>query len=35
MLERIENKVIRKYGFENHLTIVVFKVTDFLRKVGA
>ena len=34
MLENIENKVIRKYGFENHITITVFKITELLRKLG-
>ena len=32
MLQRIENTVIRKYGFENKITIYTFKVTEFLRR---
>ena len=34
MLERLENKVIRKYGFEHKITIAVFWLTHILRKVG-
>ena len=34
MLEKIENKVIRKYGYEHKITIMVFWITHFLRKVG-
>ena len=33
MLERLENKVIRKYGFEHKITIAVFWLTHILRKV--
>jgi len=33
MLQRIENKVIEKYGFENKITIFTFKVTEILRRV--
>ena len=32
MIKRIENKVIRTYGFENWRTILVFRITNFLRK---
>lgn len=33
MISKIENYVIRKYGFENKKTIVVFKITEILRKI--
>lgn len=33
MLERLENKVIHKYGYEHKITIAVFWVTHYLRKV--
>ena len=33
MLERLENQVIQKYGFEHKLTIAVFWLTHLLRKV--
>lgn len=29
----LENKTIRKYGFESKATIRLFKVTSFLRKI--
>lgn len=32
MLKRIENKTIRKYGFENWRTILVFRITNFFKK---
>jgi hypothetical protein len=32
MLQKLENKVIEKYGFENKKTILVFKVTEILRR---
>lgn len=32
-IENLENKVIRKYGFENKKTILTFKFTEFLRKI--
>ena len=31
-IEKIENRVIRKYGFENKRTIITFNVTGFLRR---
>lgn len=31
-IENIENKVIRKYGFEHKKTIFVFRVTEILRR---
>jgi len=33
IVERIENKVIAKYGFENKRTIITFAITDKIRKV--
>ena len=33
IIERLENGVIAKYGFENKRTIAVFRVTDILRKI--
>ena len=33
MINKIENAVIRKYGYEHPLTIAVFKITEILRKV--
>jgi hypothetical protein len=32
MLQKLENKVIEKYGFENKKTILVFKITEILRR---
>ena len=32
-IEKIENKTIHKYGFENKKTIFVFKATEILRKI--
>lgn len=32
-IENLENKVIRRYGFENKKTILTFKLTEFLRKI--
>ena len=32
-IEKIENKVISKYGFENRKTILTFKATEILRRV--
>ena len=34
MLKKIEDKIIRKYGYEHKITIAVFWITYFLRKVG-
>ena len=31
MLEKIENAVVHKYGYEHKITIWVFRITDFLR----
>lgn len=31
MLKRIENKVIETYGFENKITVIVFKATHTIR----
>lgn len=28
MLEKIENAIIRKYGYEHKITILVFKILD-------
>lgn len=33
MIEKIENAVIRKYGFEHPMTIRVFNITYYLRKI--
>ena len=27
-IEKLENAVIRRYGFEHHLTIMVFRLTE-------
>lgn len=32
-IENLESKTIRKYGFENKKTILMFKFTEFLRKI--
>lgn len=34
MIERMEDKAIRKYGFEAWQTIAIFKITDIMRKVA-
>lgn len=31
MLEKIENAVIRKYGYEHKITIIVFWITQFFK----
>lgn len=31
MLEKIENAVIHKYGYEHKITILVFWITHFLK----
>ena len=31
MLEKIENAVIRKYGYEHKITIIVFWIIHFLK----
>ena len=33
MLKKIEDYVIRKYGFEQTITIVVFTITEKIRKI--
>lgn len=33
MIQRIEDKVIRQYGFEAKRTIRIFRATEILRKV--
>ncbi len=33
LIENMENKVIRKYGFENKKTILVFTITEKLRRL--
>ena len=32
MINRIEDAIIHRYGFENRITITVFRVTEILRK---
>lgn len=32
MLEKIENAVIRKYGYEHKITIIIFWITQFFQK---
>ena len=32
MLEKIENAVIRKYGYEYKITIIIFWITQFFQK---
>jgi len=34
IIERMEDKAIRRYGFEAWQTIAIFKVTDIMRKVA-
>lgn len=31
MIQKIENAVIHKYGYEHPLSILVFKITNFMR----
>jgi hypothetical protein len=31
MLEKIENAVVRKYGYEHKITIIIFWITHFFR----
>ena len=33
IIERMEDKVISKYGFESKATIRLFKATNFLRRI--
>lgn len=32
-IEAIEDRVIKKYGFEAKVTILVFRATDMLRRI--
>ena len=34
MISKIEDAVIRKYGFEHKITIAVFRVTEILRRLA-
>ena len=34
MINKIENAVIRKYGFENKITILTFRFTEILRRLA-
>ena len=34
MIERIENAVIAKYGFENWRTILIFSITEKFHKTA-
>lgn len=34
MIKRLQDKVIRKYGFENWRTILVFRVTGWFERRG-
>lgn len=34
MINKIEDAVIRKYGFENKITITVFRFTEILRRLA-
>ena len=31
MLKKIENAVIRKYGYEHKITIIIFGITQFFK----
>lgn len=31
IIEKLENKAIRKYGFESKATILIFRITNILR----
>lgn len=33
LIQVLENKVIRKYGFEAKATVLVFRATELLRKI--
>ena len=33
LIEAMENKTIKKYGFEAKRTIITFKITELLRKL--
>ena len=33
MLKKIENAVIRKYGYEHKITIIIFRITYFSKKI--
>ena len=32
LINRLENTTIRRYGFESRRTILIFKLTDLLRR---
>jgi hypothetical protein len=34
MLQKIEDAVIRRHGFESRITITVFRVTEILRRLA-
>ena len=34
LIEKMEDKVIARYGFEHPMTIKVFKVTELLRRLA-
>lgn len=34
MINKIENAIIRKCGFENKITITIFRVTEILRRLA-
>ena len=33
LINRLENTAIRRYGFESRRTILIFKLTDLMRRV--
>lgn len=33
MIRQIENRAVRRYGFEAWQTIVIFKLTEIIRKI--
>lgn len=32
LINRLENNTVRRYGFENRRTILIFKLTDLMRR---
>ena len=32
MIDRLENRVVHKYGYEHKITFITFWITHFLRK---
>lgn len=34
MIRKIEDAVIRRYGFEHKITIAVFRITEILRRLA-